>query len=537
MNLVRLACRSAIAWLVCQPVLPASAHAQSDLLLPRQEIKEVLAAQRSRESQVNSLLEIYGRRLRIEFCFVEKACELTPAQVAALKELSTELMQQAREELSQAIEGQGTNRGAAAAHRRLVLMNGRLVNTAGKTLAEEASASQASMVEDVDAAVRKALPAEVAARLIEQRQLAADRVRQAKAASLTAAMDEVLLLSDGQRKSLCRLIASLWKESWSSVAVEDDVNFAPLPWQNSVQVCAMLRGLGGVFDLPDSALEPLLRPAQRTAWKELREPLSSDLADLQRHFVPAAGRGQQGFPPIRVSAKSGLRGIALQDNRGQLRVIMYRSAEQQDAGALVIPSERAARVELLIDAIGRACRLSPPVRKKLLLAGKLGLHREAVRIAELRRQLQEGLPPERRNRAWDELAQAVTRDDLRAEGEPLLHKAMNSHLSPEQRRLWAESLRRRREFQRQARLQIQVLAVFERSRLTTSQWDALAELLNAQLIDMPQEEDADGGRNEAETTVARTPDEKLKPLFAEAQWDAIRERLAELRNALPPAER
>ena len=198
------ACRAAIAMVACLLCPPASATAQSDLLLPRQEIQDVVATESSRETQLNSLLEIYGRRLRIEFCFVEKACELASAQVAALKELSAELTQKAKQEFSQAIKVQGADRGAAVANRRLAAMNGRIVTIAEKTLAEEASASQASMIEDVDAAVRKALPAQVAARLIEQRQLAADKVRQAKAASLAAAMDEVLLLSDEQ----ARVVAS-----------------------------------------------------------------------------------------------------------------------------------------------------------------------------------------------------------------------------------------------------------------------------------------------------------------------------------------
>ena len=240
-----------------------------------------------------------------------------------------------------------------------------------------------------------------------------------------------------------------------------------------MRVRAKLRGLGGVFDLPDSVLEPLLRPAQRTAWKELREPLNADLADLQLQFVPAALRGQQGLHPIHLSAKGGLRGIVLQDKRGQLRVVMYRPAEkrgeaaqaageQQDAGAPVIPSERTACLDLLIDAVGQTCKPSPPVHKKLLLAGKLGLHREAVRIAELRRQLQANLAPERRKRAWDDSRELLARDDLLPERDALLHKAMDSHLSPEQRRLWRESLRRRREFQRHASLQLQVLAFSER---------------------------------------------------------------------------
>ena len=263
----------------------------------------MLAARRSREAQLNLLLDGYANQLHVELYVVEKACELGPDGLAKLDELGDELLRRAKENFSQALEGRDANRRVVFSDkRRLVVMNDRVVAVSGAVSAEELLASQASVIEDVNAAVRELMPAAVAARLAAERKRLAEKGRQAQVRSLVAAMDDALLLNDKQREKLCRLIGSLWKDAWSSVALRSEPSASAPGWQALVLSRAKLRGLGGVFDLPDSALEPILRPAQRAVWKHLREPFDRELTALQSQLVMAARVRAQG-----LAAAAGIR--------------------------------------------------------------------------------------------------------------------------------------------------------------------------------------------------------------------------------------
>lgn len=548
MNLVRLACRGAIAWLTWLLCLPASAHAQSDLLLPRQEINQVLAARRSRERQLNSLLDVYGRQLRIEHCVVGKACELGPEGLAALDKLEDELLRRAKENFSHALEGRDANRRVVFSDkRRLVVMNDRVVAVSGAVSAEELRASQASVIEDVDAAVRQSMPASVAERLAAERKRLAEKGRQTQICSLVAAMDETLLLSDKQREKLSRLIGSLWKDAWSSVAIRAEPTSPTPALKSSLTLRAKLRGLGGVFDLPDAALAPLLKPAQRAMWKQLREPLDQELTALQSRLDMAARVRAQGLAAAAGVRRNDVRrGFVMQEFGGVMRAVPLQavaqgnrrvrfSAEKPKAATKEIPAVKTACFELLLESLGETCSLSPQMREKLKWAGKLDLHRDAARVVKLQEKLQTQLQPAEQERALRELVQVLTPDALLPESDSLLRKAVDSRLTAEQRQRWSEFEERRRQFQRQADVQRQILLCSQRATLTVAQWDAFAELLNDRLDLLPQDR-RERRQDEVEIALAQAPDDVLQPLFGEAQWAAIREQLKELRLAHPPAK-
>ena len=87
--------------------------------------------------------------------------------------------------------------------------------------------------------------------------------------------------------------------------------------------------------------------------------------------------------------------------------------------------------------------------------------------------------PQNKNVRLRALMQALTPDTLLPEAGSLLHKAIDSRLTAEQRQGWNEFEQRRRQFLRQADVQRQILLCSQRATLTVAQWDAFAELLNA----------------------------------------------------------
>jgi hypothetical protein len=207
------------------------------------------------------------------------------------------------------------------------------------------------------------------------------------------------------------------------------------------------------------------------------------------------------------------------------------------AEAQEIPAVKTACFELLLESLGETCSLSPKTLEKLQWAGKLDLHRDVEKAERLWQELRVQLQPADQERTLRELMQTLMPDALQPEAGSLLHKAISSRLTEEQLQCWHEEQRRRRRFQRQADVQRQVLLCAQRATLTSAQRDAFAEFLNGRLDSPPQQARLEFGRDEGETALAEAPDEALKPLFGEAQWPVIRERLLELREAHPRAER
>jgi hypothetical protein len=520
------------------------ACAQRTLRLPPREIAEVIGEKLLREAQFDAAFaKECRRRLRVELEVVARICKLTPEQIAAAEQREDERLEQAREHFSRQFSRRGAARRIVfAPNGRLHMQRGSTVEVAADESTYELSALSASVIESVDAAIRRELPASISERLAAERKRIAGKARRAQVCNLVAAMDEILLLSDEQRDKLCHLIDSQWKDSWKSVAVDSGLASAAPALRESALARARFRGLASAFDLPDSTLTPLLRRAQWDVWKGLRAPFNQELARLQSEFGPPAPGGAPLMFGVGVGGNPGLQGFVQLDKdargRGRARKKPRPADKGRPAAAEVRhrpakhPADRVACFELLLEALDKTCSLSPEVWAKLHWAGKLDLYHDAAKAAELQQELQTQLPPERRDEAMHELVQALSPDDLLPAIGSLLGKAINSRLSAEQMQRWNDDQRRRQEFQRRAQVQLQVFFCSRQATLTAEQWAALAELLNARMGPLPQL--PEGHDDDAETVLAQMPDDALKPLFGEAQWAAVNSRLRELREVHLP---
>ena len=513
---------------------------QPSLRLPPRVIAEVVSEKLLREAQFDAAFaNECRRRLRVELEVVARICELTPEQIAEAEQREDERLEQARERFSKQFSRRGVARRIAfAPNGRLRVQRGRTVDVVAEASTDELSALRASVIESVDAAIRRDFPAPVVERLAAERKRIAEKARRAQVCNLVAAMDEILLLSDEQRDKLCRLIDSLWKDSWKSVAVDSGLASAAPALRESALARARFRGLASAFDLPDSALTPLLRPAQWDVWKGLRKPFNQELAKVQSQFGPPAPGGPPLMFGVGVGGNAGLQGfIQLDDDarrraraRGRPRLAdkSQPAAEEEGNRSSKQLADRVACFELLLESLDKTCSLSPEVWAKLHWAGKLDLYHDAAKVAELQQEQQTQLPPARRDEAMHELVQVLAPDDLRPVESSLLYKAIENRLSAEQWQRWNEDQRQRQEFQRRAQVQVQVFLCSKQASLAAAQWDALAGLLNARMGPLPQR--PEGHDDEVENVLAQTPDDALKPLFGEAQWAAVNRRLRELRK-------
>ena len=552
MRCIAIACRGGFALLLLLPGWSQRAWGQRDLVLPRMEIGQVLAAKQARDAQVNALVEDYRQRLRTELVFVRRVCELTPEQSLALEKHGEEIVARAKEQFSDAIENQRADRRLVVVNNRRVMVVGdRIVAVAGGAPHDESSALQLAMADDVDAAVRQTLPDHIAARLTEERQRVNEKAKRAKAQVLAAAMDEILLLTDKQREQLCGILTSLWNENWTPVAIKLDRgshNFSP---KMSVLLRAKLGGLGGACDLPDVMLEPLLRPAQMAMWKEIRKPLNAQAAMQAERMNAQLVQLQQVQQQRRAGMVAGgnvrVRRVAVPGAAGAVRVVIEPQPAQvaaaaapvrpgvnaQDEAPIKAPPEQNACLELVLDALGQACELSSEAREKFYWAGKLDLRRQAERAAVQQRELLEKAAQANFAAVAPPSSEFAAPYGLLADESSLLHKAARSRISAEQWQVWREEQSRRLEFQRQARLDFCVFTFSQRSPLTSAQWDALAELVRSRLGEIPADQSAVRQATEISAAIARIPNSEFRPLFDDVQWPAISRRLQELRLEAP----
>ncbi len=552
-----MAYRGGFALLLLLPGWSQRAWAQYDLVLPRMEIGQVLAAKQARDAQVNALVEDYRQRLRTELVFVQRACELTPEQAAALEKHGEEIVARAKEQFSDAIENQRADRRLVVVNNRRVMVIGdRVVAVAGAAARDESSALQLAMADDVDEAVRQAFPDHIAARLTEERQRVNGKAKRAKAQVLAAAMDEILLLTDKQREQLCGNLTSLWNENWTPVAIKLERGSHDFSPKMSVLLRAKLAGLGGACDLPDVMLEPLLRPAQMAMWKEIRKPLNGQAAmQAERMNAQLVQPQQVQLQQVQQQRGAGMvaggnvrvRRVAVPGRAGAVRVVIEPQPAQavaaaaparpgvnaQDEAPIKTPPEQNACLELVLDALGLACELSFDVREKLCWAGKLDLRLQAERAAARQRELLEKAAQANVAAVAPPSSEFASPYALISEESSLLHKAARSRISAEQWQVWREEQRRRLEFQRRARLDFFVFTFSQRSPLTSAQWDALAELVRSRLGEIPADQSAARLATEISAAIARIPEAEFRSLFDDVQWPAISRRLQELRPEAP----
>ena len=177
-------------------------------------------------------------RLPAEVHFAARVCSLSPEQ-------SAELMQAAGKALDE-IE------------RRLA--------AASLNLTQPMPEVPSTIHEQLDLAVKRQVSEQAWSRLQAERKELRERLRHAAIEQLLAAVDEFMLLSEGQRHDVRRLLSEnggigRWRPpaAWNALLRADR---APLQ-------TAMTRAALGVFKLPRSDLAGILRPSQLVVKKDL----------------------------------------------------------------------------------------------------------------------------------------------------------------------------------------------------------------------------------------------------------------------------
>ena len=200
--------------------------------------------------------EQFCERLDGELGFVARACRLTQDERAKLDEVRGVILGRFKPLLDRQ-EGPAVAGGAE----RMVAVNGQVVilNARG---AAQVLIPDRIIQSQVELAVETVLSKERRAALAAVRKRMEEKSRQAHVLALAAAVDEAMLLTDEQLERLSEYLADNWRPVWGQVAAGQLSSPRATPLQS-----AKARGLGGVFDLFDADLEPLLRPAQMAAWR------------------------------------------------------------------------------------------------------------------------------------------------------------------------------------------------------------------------------------------------------------------------------
>ncbi|MGH7136355.1 MAG: hypothetical protein ACREHD_11485 [Pirellulales bacterium] len=221
--------------------------------------------------------------------------------------------------------------------------------------------------------------------------------------------------------------------------------------------------------------------------------------------------------------------VARQAAQGQVQVQVVR----RDLPAQERERRLAEHLRMRIDFIDAACGLSPVQRDKLLLAGKLDVKRldEPAPLAQKQAPAELGLRV-RRVRLPGGVSLPIA---IFNEARSYFRKSVEGRLSEEQKQRLAAAERERRAFERQAIVAAAVIGFEHAALLTAEQCDALAEALNAALADDDHSDRLDDRLFWADG-MARLPEEKLRPLFADFQWPLAQGRQKWLAEAVKELE-
>ena len=482
--------------------------------------------------------EQFCERLDGELGFIARACRLPPDERAKLDEVRGVIV----ERFKPLLERQAGPAVAGGAE-RMVAVNGQVVilNARG---AAEVLVPDRIIQSQVELAVETVLSKERRAALAAERKRMEERSQQAHVLALAAAVDEAMLLRDDQLQRLSDYLYDNWRLVWGQVAASQLSAPRATPLQS-----AKARGLGGVFDLFDADLEPLLRPAQMAAWREMRT-LRVDTPvqeiDLPNGLLLKDGRiVAQGAGALRVFRNANGEGVLIQQGGAKVRLMLpiqpapaakaEPAAEAERASpnhppVVEPPKELAMLLELLVEDAASAAGLSEPERETLLLAGKLDINRyRAERETELRERFEHAdeAPGNEKPRvqaetaaAWNPFTDAKSR----------FRKALASRLSAEQQKRLTEVERKRRQRGREAAVQALVREFDERARLTTEQWDALADALQRRLPPVSGEGAEPNASRDALVCIGHVGGAEIRRILDEDQWPAAEQKLKEFKQ-------
>ncbi|HVW36509.1 MAG TPA: hypothetical protein VHB99_04360 [Pirellulales bacterium] len=530
----------AIAIGCCCPA-QAQQQAQRNLgPLPRDVlINDLPGAQEAiRVAAPKTSLEQFCERLDGELGFVARACRLTPEERAKLDEVRGVILGRFKPLLDRQAGP------AIAGAERMVAVNGQVVILDARGAAELLVPDRI-IQSQVELAAETVLSKERRAALAAERQRMEEKSRQAHVLALAAAVDEAMLLRDDQLERFYEYLADNWRPVWGQVAAGQLSAPRATPLQS-----AKARGLGGVFDLFDADLEPLLRPAQMAAWREmrtLRVDQTGQKIALPNGLLLKDGRViVQNAGALQVFRNANGEGILIQQGGAKVRVMLPIQPAPAASGRPLAEAERASPnhppiveppkelamlLELLVADAALAAELSEAERETLVLAGKLDINRyRAERETELRERFEHAdeAPGNEKPRVQTETAAAW---NPFADAKSRFRKALASRLSEEQLKRLTEVERKRRQRCREAAVQSLVREFDERARLTSEQWDALADVLRRRLPPLSGDDaEADASRD-ALVCISQLGKGEVWRVVDPDQWPLAVEKLNELKKA------
>ena len=482
------------------------------------------------DGQVNAYAAILRERVDVELCYLEDVCDLDGTARATLAAEGERLMANIRAELRRAIQHGGN------ADQGYIQIGGQLVEVPGGV--EE----RIFAVDELLAEAAVKLAAGVRAKLAAEHTRLANRRQQTIAATLTAKLDESLLLSAQQRRDLCDLFARHVERNANSLdqfiyLLTDSTNWF------LVSEIEELR-------LHDDALAAILTPDQLVGWHSLRQ-LGSRVE--KRFAVAMFGGGAaaielvdlpvveqevievEAVAPDDLALQEGIAGPQPADNDEAAIEVL----EQKVVAQVESPADERKRLEALLrrslDDVDHACDLSDEQRRKLMLAGQLDVMAALEKTADTRRALVEALARQAENEEAEveDVIQFAVEDAPPPIGDffgpsARFGKFLRSRLSEPQTRQLAQHRRDRAEFQRQAVIGTVECQLGDYARLTVAARASLAEVLRSELDGLPIGETMSPA-SDALRHLMNLPDAKLRALAQDKQWPAVSRRWFDLR--------
>jgi hypothetical protein len=183
-----------------------------------------------------------------------------------------------------------------------------------------------------------------------------------------------------------------------------------------------------------------------------------------------------------------------------------------------------------VDDIDRACKLNAAQKERIELAGRGDIKRFEVLYEKIR---QKFLKVRHDQQQVDDLWQELTPLQVMAQSglfdeDSLLCRSLHNVLTAEQFAIFDASACERRAFRHRARIELVVATLEMHAPLTESQRQGVIAGL-AKLIE-PSRRSSPYAYHVMMYRLSLQPDEKIKPLFDEVQWKAVRTKLKQFKG-------
>jgi hypothetical protein len=481
------------------------------------------------QAQLKTQVEQFRESAERELNFIGRACPLAPDERQALDKAVAKMKGEFESLLFKQARGGNVQMGGA---QRMAVANGRIVapDARGDLITFSPGALACAQLE---VAVRDALSKESLAKLEAERERRKKRAQAAGALAVLAAIDEAVLLDGGQVEAFRDYLGDNGTPVRVQLAAIKSARAAATPLQ-----LARARLLSVVVDRLDVRFARSLRPAQFAIWCELsewRRMMRESNAQQPKRVAMRRVRKVGGKlvveavappnpPPARLArAALGERNLAEQDR-----------AVTVSAPAAEPPRELTLLLNLLVEDAATVGQLSEEQRETLLLAGKLDLGHYCAEEEARAREAPRPAQDEQRNQQLPPQSQpAATRNPFAA-ADSRFRKALASRLDQEQLARLAVADRKRRELRREAAVQSLVRQLDEAAKLTSAQWDALADAIRRRQ-QLSAAAVADDFQSESDACVSWLAKADLQPILDADQWSAVEQKLIELKRAASAA--